>query len=303
MVMRSRIDSSVRSVAAPGPARKISCSRVVRRLTESVSLHLPIAVVGALLCAAAGRARAEQAAGREIDVDAGEARDAPFAPGELEAALRLRVARDGGPLHVRVVAIAGGVRVETAEGDRDVSLGDLRGAAAARLVALTASDLLLDDVAPLPQLPTPTTRSITVLGSIAGWDSGLVGATIDVAIARGAWLGAIEVGGGGSLGGGVQLFDGIGRLTAGFRTGWVELRAGATIVPIEVTTGVGDTTALVGAGASARLRIPVVAGVTGVLAAGVDAFANRSHYEVDGAELLTTPWVSPWGAVGFEVGL
>jgi hypothetical protein len=70
-----------------------------------------------------------------------------------------------------------------------------------------------------------------------------------------------------------------------------------------VSTGVGDHTVLFGAGASGRLRVPVVAGVRGVLAVGIDAFANRTQYQVLGMPTVATPQLAPWVAAGVEVGL
>jgi hypothetical protein len=105
------------------------------------------------------------------------------------------------------------------------------------------------------------------------------------------------------LGGNVQLVAGVVRVDAGVRASWLELRAGATVMPLVVTTGGGDTTVLVGAGASARVRVPVVEGVHAVIAGGADVFATRTHYQLAGATAFATPSWAPWLALGLEVAL
>ena len=68
-----------------------------------------------------------------------------------------------------------------------------------------------------------------------------------------------------------------------------------------VGDGVGDWTVLWGIAASARVRIPLVAGVRAVLATGVDLFATRSSYLVDAMPVLKTPRAAAWLAAGLEV--
>ncbi|HUJ60178.1 MAG TPA: hypothetical protein VLX92_16845 [Kofleriaceae bacterium] len=253
-------------------------------------------LVGLCLVCGAHRAGAE----RSIVV---EASGAPFDSRDLVAALRVRVAPDGAPLHVRITATDRGVRIDARGGARDVPLGGLTGAAAARLVALAASDLLLDDLAAPPVLPHHQPATLAVLGGAAAWDNAIGGVTLDLAIPRGRFVAAFEVGGGDAIGGPVELVAGIVRASAGLRAGWLELRAGLVAMPLLVTTGTGDQTMLLGAGASARLRVPILPGMHGLVAAGADAFATRSQYQLDGATVLTTPQLAPWLAIGLEVAL
>ncbi|MGE5185713.1 MAG: hypothetical protein ACM31C_26810 [Acidobacteriota bacterium] len=244
----------------------------------------------------AGPAGAERA----IVVDA---HGVPFAARDLADAIRVRVPRDGAALRVRVTAVEGGVRVETRGGTRDVELESLQGADAARLVALAATDLMLDDLASPPEPAPRRELTLAVTGTAAVWSQALGGASIDVALPVAGGLFAIEAGGGDVLGGNVTLVASVVRLDAGYRLGWLELRAGATVMPLFVTTGAGDTTVLVGGGASARVRPTIVPGVRAVVAAGADAFATRTRYELNGMAALATPAWAPWLALGVEVVL
>ena len=265
-------------------------------------------------------ARAGGAVAVEIDGPA------PFARAELEHALRVRVGAAGrtGAVRVRVVATDGGVIVEAHGGSQRVALGGRAGADAARLVALVAADLMLADLAEAPdpaEAPGPAARppglveahaavareparapiAVAVLGSAARWAGVLADATVDVAVPRGRWIGSVELGGGGLIGGGIDLRGAVVRVGGGVRAGLVEVRAGITVAPVEVRDGTGDCTVLAGAGASARLRVPIAPTVRIVLAAGADAFATRTEYRKDGMALTATPWLAPWLGAGLEV--
>jgi hypothetical protein len=258
-----------------------------------VSCHLLVVLM--IVCAAR-----QAAAERAIVVEASEV---PFAPRELEAAIRMRVAQDGAPLHVRVVPTARGVEIEVRGGVRDVDLAGLHGTEAARLVALAADDLMLDDLAatPAPQ-PARETLRTGLLGSVAAWDSALPGLAVDITVPRNGWLAALDVGGARLAGGDVAVTAAVIRASAGIGGRYYELRGGLTLVPVLVTSGVGDQTVLVGAGASGRVFAPLGGGLRGVLAAGVDVFATRTEYRENGMTALTTPRSSPWLAAGVEVG-
>jgi hypothetical protein len=257
-----------------------------------VSSPLLIAIV--VLCAVR-QARAERA----IVVEAAQA---PFDPAQLETAIRMRAPRDGAALHVRVVPTAHGVEVEVRGAVREVDLAGLRGAEAARLVALAADDLMLDDLATAPApAPERETLRVGVLGSVAAWDSALPGLAIDLVVPRRGWLAALEVGGARLAGGTVDASAAVIRASAGVAGRFYEVRGGLTLVPLFVTSGLGDQTVLVGAGASGRLFAPLGDGVRAVLAAGVDAFATRTEYRQGGMTALTTPRSSPWLAAGLEV--
>jgi hypothetical protein len=261
-----------------------------RRLT-GVALALAIA---ALVCAES-LALAE----RRIMVDAP---DAPFAAGELADAIRVRIGDAGAPVHVRVTPIVGGVRVEIAGGARDVELRGLSGVPAARLVALSADDLLLDD---LSASTSPAKRAprfaVEIAAGAAAWSNPVVDGEIGLVLPRGPWRLAIEAGAGALVGGDVQLALGIVRLGVGRLIGSFELRAGATAEPLFVSTGVGDTTVLAGGGASVRVHLALTDALAAVVALGLDVFADRTHYELGTTTAFVTPTWSPWLTVGLEV--
>jgi hypothetical protein len=250
-----------------------------------------------------------------------------------------------------VTAIAGGVHLEAPGGDRDVALGGRRGADAARLVALAASDLLSPEpsaapppepepaapaIAPPPptpptpvahpkpmrtvataapaatttltastQLAPPTTTDGTAFAfyaGVAGWDNAIGGLAAELDVPVSMWLVAIDLGGGASIGGPVQLVETEARAGIGRRIGPLEARLDAIVEPLIVTTGAGDFTALFGGGASVRVR-GAVGGAHVIAAAGIDVFANQTEYRTAGADALTTPRMAPWLRVGVEVPL
>jgi len=257
----------------------------------SCKLLVTLALVGT-----ARKARAERA----IHVDAA---GAPFAAADLEAALRVRIPAKGAPVSIRVTAIEHGVRIESRTGFRDVPLADLHGNDAARLVALAADDLLLDDLAVPPPEPPSRAVSLGVLGGAAAWDGALGNVAVDVAVPRGSMVLAVEAGGGRMVGGALAVTAAHVRATVGVRSDWLELRAGVTAVPLFVSTGAGDVTMLVGGGVSARALLPVSSSVRAVIAAGGDVFATQTEYRVAGMAAMTTPRWAPWAALGIDVPL
>jgi len=162
----------------------------------------------ACACIAPAVARAD-----ERVVTAEVAGAAPFDAAQLTAAIRIRTSTGRVAIRVRVFAIPGGVRIETRGNARDVALGGLIGPAAARLVALAAADLLLDDLATAPQdttdvpvssvagavgarrAPSRSTTTVSALGGAAAWSHTLGGLGFDVAASSGTWLVAVEAGG------------------------------------------------------------------------------------------------------------
>jgi hypothetical protein len=233
------------------------------------------------------------------DVPAG----APFDAAELTAAIRLRLPPGGPVVRIRVVPTADGVRIEARGNARDVALRGSTGPAAARLVALAASDLLLDDLAAAPEPTAAPHPALTIgaLGGVAAWHYTLASLGVDVAVARDSWLLAIEAGGGALIDGPLHLTAGVIRLGCGTRIGALELRAGATVMPLAVANGSGDATVLAGGGTSARLRAQLGAGLRAVIGGGVDVFATRTTYMIGGAPVMTTPRSALWLALGVEV--
>ncbi|MCE9578245.1 MAG: hypothetical protein K8W52_34280 [Deltaproteobacteria bacterium] len=268
-------------------------------------------ILGLVIVCAGRRAVAERA------VRVAVAPAVPFDEAELSAALQLRLP-DGEPIAIDVAPIAGGVRITVGAEVRDVALDGLRGAEAARLVALATTDLFDADIAAVPVVApalaspamTPaiaahtTPRSpvtVEVLGTAAAWDDVLAGAAIGLAVPRGPWVATVEIGGGGLVDAPIGMIGGAIRMGGGRRFDWLDLRATVIVAPLAVSSGAGDLTALVGAGASARLRVPVTRRVRGVIGAGLDGFANRTTYVASGAVVVQTPWLAPWLAAGIEV--
>jgi hypothetical protein len=286
-----RMDASAHFVVAARSEKNFSFSAGLRRLAYGVRMLAALTIAFAA---------APAAADRPIEVDAD---GVPFSAHDLADAIRVRVAHEGHGLRVRVTAAEGGVRVEAHGGSRDVALEGLQGPAAARLVALAANDLWMDDLAVAPAAPVERRATVSLVGSAAGWGNPLGGLTADLALPVGPGLVAIEAGASNMLGGSVDLTGGVVRVSGGWRSSWLELRAGATVMPIVVSTGAGDTTVLVGAGASARVRLPISGGVRGVIAGGADAFATRTTYQLAGMPAFATPAIAPWLGAGVEAAL
>lgn len=259
----------------------------------------------ATVCVPLG-ARAEE---RRVSADVAPV--APFDAAQLVAAIRIRVAPEGAPIAIRVSGAAGGVRIEAGGAAREVVLGGLTGAAAARLVALAADDLLLDDLAIVPITPTMVRPhepralrrrpTIGVLGSAAGWQYALGSLGVDVAIPRGRWLVALDASGGTLVEGPLRLTAAVVRIGGGARVGPLELRGGATFAPVLVSDGAQDRTVLAGGSLSARVGTPITDGVRAVVAGGVDVFATRTTYVLHGAVVMATPRTAPWIAAGVEI--
>jgi hypothetical protein len=287
------MNASSTSVDAHGSERNFSSGPAVQRPSWCVKLVL------GLVALAAGPAWAERAIAVEVTAPL------PFDAAELRDAMRLRLPVEGAPIRVRVSPTTGGIQpglivIEARAGVRAVDVAGLRGTAAARLVALAANDLLLDDLASPPSSPRGAT-TFAATGGVAGWERMLGGAGFDLAVPYRSGVIAIEVGAGSLLDGPVKLTAGIARVSAGVRAGLFEVRAGLTLAPIFVGDGAGDSTVLAGAGASVRLRIPVSPRLRAVFAAGADVFATRTEYRIDGSAVLTTPRLAPALAIGMEV--
>jgi hypothetical protein len=258
-----------------------------------------------LLCVLIACGARRAAAQRSISVEV--AANVPVKADELVAAMRVRVATEGGPIHAQVTAIPDGVRVMAHGNVREVALEGLGGVDAARLIALAASDLFLDDLATSADAPSRgadrRARSVTLgmLGAAAGWDGVLGGVSLDAAVTRGSWLAAVDVTGGELATGPVHLMTGLLRADGGLTAGWIDLRAGLTVAPVSVSDGAGDRTVLYGGNASVWIHLPITSRLRAVIAGGADVFATRTEYRLSGMPATATPWWAPWLAVGVEV--
>ncbi len=267
-----------------------------------------------LACASSARAD------RSIAIDA---IDTPFSANELRAAVRVRLAPEGEPVRLRVRRTADGVRIENGGDARVVDVTGYHGIAAARLVALAAADLLMNDLAAAPEGDSPgppgstTTLAMVAptvsvqrarpevviagLGGAQAWSAPLGGASVDVAVRRGRGVLAVDAGIARLSGGGLALDAYPVRLALGVRNGALELRAGAVMVPIVVATELGDRTVLLGGTGSLRARVPITHSMAAVAAGGLDVLASRTTYRLMGMTVLSTPTFAPWIALGIEV--
>lgn len=257
-------------------------------MASNVGVKSCLAVLAVLASGASARAE------RAVNVTA---TGTPFAADELATALRMRLP-DGAPLDVTVLP-AGDDHVRVAIGDttRDLDLGGRSGPDAARLVALEIVDLALDDLATLPPQPraTPTRFAVDLTGSASAWVGMLAGGALDVSLAHGRFVGAVELAAGERVLGDLHVTALPLRASAGWRAGGLELRGGAVAAPLFVSDGTGDQTVLLGATASARLHAGRF-----VFAAGADAFATRTTYQLR-MTTIQTPWIGPWIALGMEL--
>jgi hypothetical protein len=160
----------------------------------------------------------------------------------------------------------------------------------------------------VPEAPPATSRpvpargwSIGLMGTSAVWDGVVAGGSADLVGPVRGTLVALEFGGGSLVGGDLHATTALVRAGLATRISVLELRAGLTLVPLQVTDGTTDMTVLLGGGASARLRIPIVTGVRAVLTAGADAYATRTEYLRAGMAPASTPLIAPFFGAGIEL--
>lgn len=227
------------------------------------------------------------------------ANGAPFAAEDLATALRVRLPVDGSPVDVNVIASVGDLlTVSIGDASRQVALEGRSGPTAARLVALAIVDLALEDLAEVPrdEPPPPRSFAVTMVGSASAWTGVLAGGSAELAVRRGGWVGALEIGAGQEVTGELHVTTIPVRLTGGIRIDRFELRGGVELVSSWVSDGLGDQLTMFGLAATARLHL----GGRFVLAAGADAYTTQTTYML-GATRITTPWIAPWVGVGVEL--
>jgi hypothetical protein len=208
----------------------------------------------------------------------------------------------------------------TPKGKRSIGLDGRTGDAAAHLVAMMAQDLVLSDLshgpgaAPSaavtelqvgsrsPAASRGTELDLELAGTAAIWSGVLAGAELEATWLRAGWLASVDLGGGALFGGDLALRDATFGLGAGRRLGPIDLELASKLAWLDVHEGAGDSTTLVGATGSARLRVPVASSHL-VVAVGLDVFATRTLYQTAPARVIATPWVAPWLATGLEVRL
>lgn len=268
-------------------------------------------------------ASSAQAQARRVSVSCQGA--LPFTSVELTEAIQLRlpVMRIPGADALPAVRVQGRTpdraAITVGPANRVISLKDLSGADAARVVALLALDLISNlqrEVAssrPVGDVRKPHSpkRSNTVFVGVSPrlavgvseWsptfeptlDLGLkISRYVSVFVEAGfTWVGA----GDGALA--VSLVEIPARIGAAVRYRWLEARAGLALRPYLLSGGTDDQGVLVGGGGSLRVLRRMTAWLTGYLAAGVDLFATRKDFQVVKGETgLRTSWVVPWLGLG-----
>jgi hypothetical protein len=248
----------------------------------------------------------------------------PFSTAELIEAIRLRlplmqINQDDGLPAVRVQGKqAGRVAISVGPTSRVISLKDLSGADAARVVALLALDLISNNLqreaGPRAQSAVNDSKPAKAADTIfigvsprlavgvSEWSPSFE-PTLDLSLkisrrfsafveAGFTWVGVGE----GPLA--VSLVEIPARVGAAFRYRWFEARAGLTLRPYFLSGGDDDQGVLVGGGGSLRILRKLTAWLTGYLAAGVDLIAVRKDFQIKGETALSTSWVVPWLGLG-----
>jgi len=246
------------------------------------------------------------AAARAGGVRVALAGDLPCARGELIEALTLRITTTDA---IAVQATGDRVQIRIADRTRELDLGGVRGAAAARLIALAAADLILiEEPAGAPAPPAPVPWGRIAVGARLSTGAAPKGTfAVDLTLGRRPPRVAVELGVGtnssGATGVGVSLLAVPVRAAIAFGND-VELRAGAVAIPHVVDyAGYHHTDVLWGAGLEGRGRIALDSAYL-VLSAGLDVFANQLEYRYDGTGVLVTPRVQIWSGLGvaWELG-
>jgi hypothetical protein len=297
------MDSSGNSDGRGAPDRNFSCPPRRLRLTGQVSSASLALLLLALLVS-----RAAASPGSRLTIDG----DLPCTHDELAEALSLRV----GDATVAVAADGDQVRISIAGSSRLVPLDGTRGRAAARRIAVAAAELALPSLPsdplplplPLPEAPCTTVPCTVVRESPRGamhrstrWTiTGRVGS--EEALRGGAMIGmvrgkiAIDVGVVAGGAGDVILVG------APVRAGVVfgdelAIKVGGIAIPFRVDAGAGDRGVLIGGGLEA-VNQTRVGGVDVTYLFGLDVYANRVEYRMEGAPVVTTPRVALWTGVG-----
>jgi hypothetical protein len=257
--------------------------------------------------------------------------DAPFSAAELDDAVRARVpvAPPDDEGHPRVIVASDGadaVTVRAGDKTQRVDLGDRRGTAAARIVALVIADLMADELAPsvasaeaaeatdgagAAAARAPETPAVRIAGTVGG--SRGVGAQesvcfrADVDVSRPVEGRLVA---GGSVGlvliptrnaGQPDEFSytaAMARASIGWRADRLELGAGPFVSPYKLGGTTDAAGLLAGAGVTARVVTPLSSRSQLVVAARADGYANRIHVNWLGFGGFATPRLDFGLAVG-----
>jgi hypothetical protein len=244
----------------------------------------------------------EGSAPANVVVDPG----APFTADELSAALAVR-GGNGQDVTVRVLT-ATAVELRTPAGGQRVELGDARGVAAARLVALQVAPTGVGVELPLPGpvAPEPSWLIGAAVGGGIGpnaIDFGLATVRAHVTRASGrwrlggaaAWMHGITQTGAAGRAANAEL--GIVRAQAGLVAGPFELLGGPELIVYDIDNATRTTAGL---GASARVRVASTGRWHLHAGVDVDAVRHRVEVAVDGMPFAAIPRVALTAAIGLE---
>lgn len=257
----------------------------------------------------------------------------PFTAEELADAIEARTGDTVGDIAVEMSPGAD-LRLITPDGTWEVVVGEARGSAAARMVALHVVDqqalgaLALPPAAPSPtssfddleepsldidtETPPPATRGPwAVLGAgiargTASTDLAALVATIEIGGERERWLGAGEIGvhvsRNSTDAGEVHWAMPHGRLSLGRRLGPVEILGGLLVGQMYFSNLPNRSSAtMVAIGGHARVVQPIGRGRWQLVAGfGADVYQNRLVIRRAGMEEASTPRLSFNGTIGFS---
>jgi len=235
----------------------------------------------------------------------------PFTGAELTDALARRGAAPGDVAVSPVSPTA--VELRTAVGRQRVELGEARGQAAARLVALQLAAFQPPAFTAGPAPAAPPREAVWSLGAAVGGGAGtaaidfsLVALRIDAIAARGPWRWGVSVE---WLHGLAKTPDGMTpadadlypvRAMIGIAVGDTVFVAGPEIVAYNVSSKAQGLTA--GAGGGVRVRLVGGAGWHLVASADVDGFFHRVAVERNHMQFAATPRVAVTAALGLVWG-
>ena len=273
---------------------------------------------------ASREASAERAAGPPLQLRC-EA-DLPFTRQDLAAALTLRIPDSAAAGYTAGVRSTGDGMVEVSLGERRraVYLGERRGGAAARWVALAVIDLITQEAAPplppgsapIPRLPPP--RLVLLLYPTIG-----LGVADNPVLATGALGGSLRVYRGlrwtldASYGGSpkarlhdveIDLQELPLRSGPAFRPQSVplEVRLSAIVVPywLRAAAAAGQAQhagVLAGGGAALLAYLPLSQRLLTIIALGVDLLATRAEFLVGGQPVFDTARLTAWLGAGLAL--
>jgi len=252
----------------------------------------------------------------------------PFPSGELERAIYARVQRmdgfhRGAPLVVRALG-ANQIELRLDDKRRIIAIGGQESESTLRMVALNATDLLLEEAdvpAPVPgHDPTARTTFARSTGSssrarvavqpelahgLGNAEATIYAVSAHVAVYWEAVLLHAAVGwsysGTGHSGqlGDAEMNAWPIRAGAGVLLGPVGVALEPVVVPYELTGATSHSGALLGGGANATVAVAALGRMQLVASIGIDAFANRTAVRVPGSQVtFATPRFAPWLGLG-----